>query len=125
MSNSDSKIEEFKKLIREHGIAVATSVAEANGIVYSENFTESHISDPIFSNPHLISRKNFVNTRLFNPEYSNSVQEGMTIKELDKEQITISTNTVSYIEYIDMSIESGTGINIERMKPNVTIQSTQ
>jgi hypothetical protein len=112
-------------LIRDRGITEASSVADEKGIIYSENFTEAHTSDPIFSNPHVISRKNFVNTKLLNLGFSSSFPDRIIIKELDKEQIITSTNVVAFTDDIDISIELGTGMNIEQTKPNVTTQTTQ
>lgn len=44
-------ISEFKKLIKEVGIRKAIEKMKEKGIVYDEDFTESHKTDPIFSSP--------------------------------------------------------------------------
>lgn len=50
MIDSDKeKIEEYKKLIREKGSKKATDEVKKTGIFYNENFTDTHIVDPIFS----------------------------------------------------------------------------
>ena len=97
MSSSDSKIEEFKKLIRERGIAEATSTIDASGVVYSENFTESHVSDPIFSKPRFTSTKNSINTKLFKLELSSSETDRILLQNFNEKPLEISTNFMSFI----------------------------
>lgn len=47
----DKKIEDYKKLIREHGTKKALEMLRESGIIYEEDFTEMHKHDPIFSSP--------------------------------------------------------------------------
>lgn len=50
MSSEDTSAE-FKKLIEEVGIRKAIEKMKEKGIVYNEDFTEAHRTDPIFSSP--------------------------------------------------------------------------
>lgn len=51
------KIENYKKLIKEKGIKKATEEVKKAGVSYDEDFTESHRTDPIFSN---LTPENFI-----------------------------------------------------------------
>jgi len=49
--SSEDTSTEFKKLIEEVGIRKAIEKMKEKGIVYNEDFTESHRTDPVFSSP--------------------------------------------------------------------------
>lgn len=123
MSNSDSKIEEFKKLIRERGIAEATSTIDASGVVYSENFTESHVSDPIFSKPRFTSTKNSVDTKPLKLEFSGSETDSVLLENFDEKPIISSINLMSFISGINISVDIDTRIEMEQIEP-IELQST-
>lgn len=123
MSDSDSKIEEYKKLIRENGIDVAIVEVDKSGIAYSENFTESHVTDPIFSSPRLPPTKN-MDVKLFDLVEHGSIAERIVLKNFEDKPNSINTNLEFLISDVTISVESGTGVDAEVHKPNVTIQTT-
>lgn len=123
MGTSSSKIEEYKKLIREDGIAAAVAVADESGIIYSENFTEHHVADPIFSSPRLTS-KNTVDAKLFNLAEHSSVSKKIVLENFDDEYISTNANLELLISDEMIPVESGTGVDTEQSKPNVAVPTT-
>ena len=65
LNDFHSDIEEYEKLIKEHGIDVAIAMVDESCVEYSENFIESHVTDPIFSSPYLTLAKNTMDAKLF------------------------------------------------------------
>jgi len=117
---SSSKIEEYKKLIRENGIAAAVAAADESGIIYSENFTEHHVADPIFSSPRPTS-KNTVDTKPFNLAEHGSASKKIVLRSFDDECISANANLELLISDEMIPVESGTGADTEQSKPNVAV----
>ena len=79
---------------------------------------------PIQYSHRLALVKNTVNVKLFDLTEHSSESEGMIIKNFDDKQRSINTNLELSVSNVTTSIELGTGIDTERHKPNVTIQTT-
>ena len=123
MSESNSTIDEFKNLIRECGIDGALEKVDLDNIHYSENFTESHLSDPIFSEPRVTVKKS-IDTKLLKIETQSSETEKIVLENINDKPLVTSTNKMYFIDSIQVSIESSTEMESDIIRPNVMTQST-
>lgn len=133
MSSEDTSTE-FRKLIEEVGIRKAIEKMKEKGIVYNEDFTEAHRTDPIFSSPLAITHSTsiekilridmtFIQRRVDGNFYPfTHVRPN---EKLPKLPFTNSSLDLLHIVLVDdfpqpEATDSGTQTSISSSEPNIT-----